>query len=396
MTRTDHLALQQEFKLMQFDRVYTAWTESKLSQEDAARLLGVSSRTFRRHINRYEDDGLEGLRDRRVSRESHRLAPVDEQMALVDTYRRSHEGWNVRHFHAWYRREYGGRRSYNWVLRTLQRYDAVTPAPSRGKHRMHREPRPMPGMMLHQDASTHQWVPGVYWDLVVTMDDATNLHTSMFFCEQEGTMSSFRGIRETIEAHGLFCELYTDRGSHYWTTVGAGEKVDKVNLTQFGRAMRQLGVQMIPAYSPEARGRSERMFGTHQGRLPQELALAGITDMEEANEYIRTTYLPNHNAEFTRPAREDGSTFVPYANPGSLDDILCQLYEYKVERDNCVKFGKLRLQIPADRHRHHYVKMTVQVRRHMDGMLSINHGHRLLARYHPDGTLSEQAMEAAE
>ena len=381
---------------MQFDQLYTAWTESKLSQEEAASLLGVSPRTFRRHTHRYEEEGLAGLLDRRLSRPSNRTAPVDEAMSLVETYRRSHEGWNVSHFHAWYRREYSGKRSYSWVLRTLQRYDAVTPRKSGEKHRQRREPRPMAGMMLHQDGSTHEWVPGKTWDLIVTMDDATNEHYSMFFCEQEGTASSFRGVREVIEAHGLFCSLYTDRGSHYWLTQEAGEKVDKVNLTQFGRAMAQLGVQMIPAYSPEARGRSERMFGTHQDRLVKELALAGITDMDAANEYIRTTYLPNHNAEFRRPAREEGTAFVAYADPDSLDDILCELHERKVRNDNCVKFKGLVLQIPADRHRHHYVKATVLVRRHMDGTLSISHGHRLLAEYHPDGTLSEQAMEAAE
>jgi hypothetical protein len=101
-------------------------------------------------------------------------------------------------------------------------------------------------------------VPGQRWDLIVTMDDATNEHYSMFFCAGEGTQSSFEGVREVIETHGLFCSLYTDRGSHYRTTPEAGGKVDKVNLTQFGRAMKQLGIEMIPAYSPEARGREAR------------------------------------------------------------------------------------------------------------------------------------------
>ena len=393
MNRTE--LKKQEIRLMQFELLYNDWTAGRLSREDAARALGVSSRTFRRHIHRYEEDGLEGLYDRRMSQESHRRAPVDEAMALAETYRRSHEGWSVSHFYSFYKRD-GGKRSYNWVLQTLHRYNAIPLKPSGGKHRKRREPRPMPGMMLHQDASTHQWVPGVYWDLVVTMDDATNLHTSMFFCEQEGTMSSFRGVRETIEAHGLFCELYTDRGSHYWHTPEVDGRVDKTNPTQFGRAMRQLGVQMVPAYSPEARGRSERAFRTHQDRLVKELAMASITDMEAANEYIRTVYLPNFNAEFTRQAREDGTAFVAYPDPDSLDDILCELHERTVGKDNCVKFERLVLQIPADRHRNHYVKATVVVRRHMDGTLSIHHGHRLLARYHPDGIDMEQELEAAE
>ena len=167
-------------------------------------------------------------------------------------------------------------------------------------------------MMIHQDASRHPWVSGQIWDLVVTMDDATNEHYSMFFVEEEGTASSLQGIREVIGKKGLPSSLYTDRGSHYWVTPEAGGKVDKKNLTQFGRAMKQLGIEMIAAYSPEARGRSERAFRTHQERLPKELALAGITTMEAANRYLSDVYLPAFNTEFSHRAPEEGSAFVPW------------------------------------------------------------------------------------
>ena len=177
-------------------------------------------------------------------------------------------------------------------------------------------------MMLHQDASTHEWVKGFVWDLIVTMDDATNRVYSAFFVEQEGTMSSFTGLKEVIEAHGLFCSLYTDRGSHYWYTPQAGGKVDKSRPTQVGRALNQLGIDHIPAYSPEARGRSERMFETLQNRLPQELRLAGITGMEEANRFLKETYLPDHNRRFTVAAEEGGTAFTPWGG-GGLKDILC-------------------------------------------------------------------------
>jgi len=241
-------------------------------------------------------------------------------------------------------------------------------------------------MLLHQDASTHEWVPGSMWDLVVTMDDATNEHYSMFLCGEEGTWSSFLGVAETVRAKGLFCSLYTGRGSHYWTTPEAGGKVDKANPTQFGRALtRELGIEMIAAYSPEARGRSERAFGTHQGRLPRELALAGVTDMAEANRYIREVYMPAFNREFARPARESGSAFVPMADTERLDDILCEVHERTVGRDNCVSFGKLALQLPGGLGRPHYMKAKVKVRRHMDGRLSVWHGPRLLQRYLADG-----------
>jgi len=243
-------------------------------------------------------------------------------------------------------------------------------------------------MMLHQDGSTHEWTPGVQWDLILTMDDATNEHYSLFFVEQEGTLSSFLGIKEVIEKRGLFSSLYTDRGSHYWLTPEAGGKVDKVNLTQFGRAMKLLSMEMIPAYSPEARGRCERMFGTHQGRLPKELALAGIKDMKIANRYVREIYLPAFNAEFMQPAMEEGSAFVAYIGT-DLDDILCEQHARTVGKDNCVSFESLKLQIPADRHRLHYVKVTVRVHRYQDGTLAVFHGPRRLAGYSPQGELKE-------
>ena len=379
---------------MMFEEVYSVWTERRLTQEEAGQLLGICPRTFRRWAGRYEEHGIEGPRDKRLSRASHRAAPVDEVMRMVERYRTRHEGWNVRHFHSWYRRD-GGRRSYGWVKDHLQRSGAVTKSKGRGKHRKRRERAPWPGMLVHQDGSDHHWIEAERWDLIVTMDDATNEHYSMFFCEEEGTRSSFRGAREAIEAKGLFCSLYTDRGSHYWNTPAAGGKVDRDNPTQFGRAMARLGIEMIPAYSPEARGRSERAFGTHQGRLPKELAAAGISDIESANRYLREGYMPAFNAEFARPAREAGSAFVPCRDLAALDDILCEIHERTVGRDNCVRFEGRVLQLPADRHRPHYVKARVKVRRHPDGTLSVWHGPRKLARYGPDGEPLADELPAA-
>ena len=378
---------------MRFEEAYTGWQEGRLTQQEAARLLGVCERTFRRYIERYEEEGLDGLIDRRLSQVSHRRAPVDEVMALCDRYARRHLGLSAKHFYAWYRRD-GGGRSYTWVKNCLQKAGLLKKAAGRGKHRKRRERAPWPGMMLHQDGSRHEWVPGCQWDLIVTMDDATNEHYSMFFVEEEGTASSFRGVREVIEARGLFSSLYTDRGSHYWITPEAGGKVDRRVLTQFGRAMQQLGIEMIPAYSPEARGRSERMFATHQARLPRELALMGITDMAAANRYLREQYMPAFNREFMQPAMEEGSAFVPYIG-GDLEDVLCERFERTVGNDNCVSFEGMKLQIPADRSRHHYVKVKVRVVRHTDGRLSVFHGPRRLARYRPDGSLDDPGLKAA-
>lgn len=389
MRRTELL---QEIRKMRFEEAYRGWTERRLRQEEAARLLGVCERTFRRYIDRYEDEGLDGLIDQRLSQVSHRRAPVDEVMALTERYRSRHAGWNVKHFYAWYRRD-GGLRSYTWVKNTLQGAGLVGKAKPRGKHRKRRKRAPLPGLLVHQDASRHEWVEGQQWDLVVTMDEATNEHYSIFFVAEEGTASSFRGVRETILDHGLFSALYTDRGSHYWLTPAAGGTVDKVSLTQFGRAMKHLGIEMIPAYSPEARGRSERAFGTHQGRLPQELAAAGITTLEAANRYLEEVYRPAFNAEFAQPAREEGNAFVPWIG-GSLDDILCEQFERTVGHDNCVRFESQVLQIPADRHRCHYIKAKVRVHRYLDGRLAVFHGPRKLADYTAQGHLTGLEIQA--
>ena len=234
--------------------------------------------------------------------------------------------------------------------------------------------------MIHQDGSTHEWVSGQKWDLIVTMDDATNAHYSMCFVTEEGTLSSFLGISEVIAAYGLFSSFYSDRGSHYWHTSTAGGKVDKTHPTQFGRALKQLGIEMIAAYSPQARGRSERMFRTHQERLPKELAAAAITSMAAANHYLASVYRPAFNAEFMQPPAEAGSAFVPCIGSG-LGDILCEQFERTVGNDNCVRFENLVLQIPSDRHRCHYVKAKVRVHRYPDSHLAIFHGPRTLATY---------------
>jgi hypothetical protein len=226
------------------------------------------------------------------------------------------------------------------------------------------------------------------------MDDATNRHYAMQFVDEEGTVSSMQGVLAVIAAEGLFCSLYTDRGSHYWTTPEAGGKVDKNHLTQFGRAMQQLGIEMIPAYSPEARGRSERMFRTHQDRLPKELALAGIATMAEANMYLESTYRPAFNAEFAHPPREAGSGFVPYTGR-DLREVLCEQFERVVGKDNCVHFERLVLQIPPDRVRHHYVKAKVKVHRYLDGGLAVFHGHRCLGQYDANGAIKLPIQQVA-
>jgi transposase len=392
MKRTQTL---QEIRKMSFEHALSLWNEDRLTQEEAARMLGVCDRTFRRYLQRYEENGMDGLIDKRLTQVSARKAPVDEVLTLRERYRSQHIGWAVRHFYSWYLRD-GGKRSYTWVKNQLQAAKLVEKTSRQGVHRKQRERAALPGMILHQDGSTHEWVPAQKWDLIVTMDDANNEHYSMFFVDEEGTASSFRGVKETILSHGLFCAFYSDRGSHYWHTPEAGGKVDKKNLTQFGRAMRQLGIEMIAAYSPEARGRSERAFRTHQDRLVKELAYHDITTMDAANRYLEEVYRPAFNTEFKEPVREQGSAFVSLLGV-PIDDILCEQYERTVGRNNCVAFERLTLQIPADTYRCNYVKAKVRVHRYPDDNLAIFHGPRKLADYLPNGTLvtTVQQEEAA-
>ena len=252
MSRTEML---REARMEAFERVYELWRRKRLTQARAARVLRICERTFRRWVVRYEAGGLGALKDGRREGPSPRRACPEEVAALRALYRDGHEGWNVRHFHEEvYVSEHGGTRSYTWVKNHLQDAGLVKKGRRSGSHRLRRERKPAAGMMLHQDASTHEWAPRRWWDLVVTMDDATSSVCSGFFAAEEGTWSSLRGIGETVEAKGLFDSLYTDRGSHYWHTPKAGGKVAKDKPTQFGRAMAELGIEMIAAYSPQARG----------------------------------------------------------------------------------------------------------------------------------------------
>ena len=238
-------------------------------------------------------------------------------------------------------------------------------------------------MMLHQDGSRHEWMPGCQWDLIVTLDDATSELYSAVFVEEEGTMSSFQGLREVIETQGLFSSLSTDRGTHYWYTEEAGGRVDKTRPTQVHRALQQVGITLIPAYSPEARGRSERVFRTLQDRLPNELALVGITDMAAANRDLAEQFLPAYTRRFA-VAAEAGTAFVPWIG-SNLADLLGVQEERVVANDNTVRDQGLHLQIPPAPHRFHDVKATVRVHAYPDGTLAVFHGPRCLARYQPDG-----------
>ena len=380
---------------MRFEELYQWHSEKRVTMEYAAEILGVCERTFRRWCRRYEEEGLGGVCDSRLDRAAHNSAPVDEVMSVLSLFETHYVNFSVSHFYDKYRDVHKGERSYTWVKSRLQEAGFVKKAKKRGAHRRKRERRPLKGMMLHQDASMHEWVPDQHWDLVVTMDDADNEIYSAFFVDEEGTHSSFRGVQEVIEKEGLFCSLYTDRGSHYWTTKTAGGKVESKELTQFGRAMQQLGIEMIAAYSPEARGRSERMFRTLQGRLPKELALAGIKEMEEANRYMTEVFLPAFNARFKSKHTEEVTSFVSWMDSHlKLREILCIQSERVVKKDNTVSYEGKILQIERSKNRYRYTKAKVRVHEYVNGELAIFYGHCCLGRYDATGQALKEGLDA--
>ena len=380
---------------MRFEALLDRQERGELSQIEAAEMLGVSERTFRRWRDRLRDEGPAGLADRRIGKPSGRRAAADEILRMLGLYREHYAEFTVKHFHEQLVKRHDWRLGYTVTKLQLHRAGLVKPAPRRGAHRKKRPRRPMPGMLLHQDASRHAWLDGVPpLDLVVTLDDATSEVYSAFLVEEEGTASSFRGLAEVVAAKGLFCALYTDRGSHYFHTPTAGGKVSRTQPTQVGRALAQLGIEHIAAYSPEARGRSERVFRTLQDRLPKELRLAGITDIEAANRWLAEVYLPEHNARFAVPAEQDGSAFVA-DRTGAWRDILCIQEERLVGNDNTVKWKRLALQIPPSPLRPHFVRARVRVLEYPDGRLAVCWGPHRLADYDAAGRPSNAHALAA-
>jgi transposase len=386
MRRTEAL---QGVRMAVFLNLLRRWESAELNQEEAAELLGVSERTFRRWTRAYEEEGEAGLVDRRLGKASGKRVPVDRAEEVERLYRERYQGFTVKPFHEHLIKDHGFGWSYTWTKLHLQWAGVVPKAPRKGAHRRKRERRPLPGMMLHQDGSRHEWLAGqAALDLIVTLDDATGAIYSAFLIEEEGTASTFRALKEVFSAHGLPMSLYTDRGSHYFRTTKAGE-IDRGSPTQVGRALAQLGVEHIGAFSPQARGRSERAFQTLQDRLVKELKLVRITTIEAANAFLREIYLPDYNARFAvEPAGGEGSAFTPI--PGvDLDEILCVEEERQVGQDNCVSYRTLKLQIPESPMRPHFVRARVKVHVYPDGSHALFHGPRCIGRYDDKGQLKD-------
>ena len=368
----------------------------KITWWQAAEILGISDRHMRRWRERYVEQGYNGLFDRRRGQPSRRRVPVATVEKVFALYREKYFDLNVQHFHEKLQAEHGIELSYTWVKHALQGAGLVGRGRKRGAHRKRRERRPLPGMLLHIDGSRHQWFQDERWyDLIVILDDATSEIYYAQLVEEESTRTVMAALREVIERKGLFCALYSDRGSHFFVTPKAGEKVDKHRLTQVGRAMKELGVQMIPAYSPQARGRSERSFGTWQGRLPQELRLAGIDSVEEANRLLRERYIGEFNAKFQLTAEQKGTAFRR-SSRSDLNWIFTIQSERTVAKDNTVAIGERCWQLDKTRFRHTLAGVMVTINEHLDGKVSIRWGPHVVGRFATDGGSLEASNKKAE
>jgi transposase len=357
----------------------------KIHWWEAAEIIGVADRTMRRWRERLETNGYSGLVDRRKGKPSDKRVPVEQVEQVLRLYQETYFDLNMRHFHEKLEEEHGIKLSYTWVQKALQGAGLVPRGRKRRKHRRRRERRPMPGMLLHIDGSKHQWFGDERWyDLIVILDDATSEIYYAQLVEEESTRTVMAGLREVIETKGLFCALYSDRGSHFFVTPKAGEKVDKHRLTQVGRAMKELGVQMIPAYSPQARGRGERGFATWQGRLPQELRLAGITTQQGANAFLRDRYIAAFNRKFMVTARQAG-TACRRTTRSDLDWIFTVQTERVVAQDNTVAIADRYWQLEKSRFRSSLAGSTVTIHEHLDGNVSIRFGPHVVGRYAADG-----------
>jgi transposase len=358
----------------------------RITWYQAAEILGISCRQMQRWKTRFEHEGYEGLFDRRLGVPSPKRVPLTTVEEVLRLYQEEYFDFNVQHFHEKLKSEHQIELSYTWVKNALQGAGLVKPARKRGKHRKRRPRRPLPGMLLHIDGSKHRWFCDERWhDLLVIMDDATSEIYYAQLVAEESTATVMTGLREVIEQQGVFCALYSDRASHFFLTPKAGEPVDHNRLSQVGRALRQLGIQMIPAYSPQARGRSERGFGTWQGRLPQELRARKITTLEEANRFLREQYRQEFNQRFSKPACERGTAFVPLPRK-DLDLVFSLKHERVVARDNTVSFANRTWQLERTKLRGTLAGCQVTVHEHLDQTVSITFGAHLVGRYDAQGT----------
>lgn len=378
-------AVAREAKAMTTKEVIVKAIEGKLSWVQAADILGYTPRHLRRLKTLWLRQGYDGIRDQRGRRPRRRRIPLATIRKLCELKRRQYPDFSIRHFWERATEQHGFTLSYTWTRLVLQAAGLAEKAPARGQYRRKRERRPMVGMLVHLDASTHRWLPDLpMQDLVVALDDADGRILDARFVPQEGTASTFASLYAVLTQHGRFAELYTDRGSHFGRTSVAGAAPDAEQHGQVSRALTTLGIRQIFARSPEARGRSERAFGTLQGRLPQELRVAKIRTYAAANAYLREHFVPDFNRRFTVRPAQAASAFVPLRGL-DLRLVLSSHHGRQVQNDHTLRFDGRVLQLPRSPVRPHFVRCRVLVHEFPDLTLGISFQGQLLATYSRDG-----------
>ena len=385
-------------KAMKIQEVILKAVSKQILWTEAADIIGVSYRTMKRWKTRYQVHGYDGIFDRRMKAPSPKRVPLQELQTILSLYRTKYRGFNVTHFHEKLQEHHDITRGYTFVKCALQTAGLVGKSKTRGKHRKRRPRKPLVGMMLHLDGSTHEWIPdlpGVFFDLLILMDDATGEIYDMELVEEEGTLSCMQLLKNCVAKHGIFCSLYSDRAGHFFFTPKAGGKVLEGHLTQIGRALTELGIRPIPAYSPQARGRGERVNGTLQGRLCNEFRLHGIKTKDAANRFLKEVYIRKHNKRFAVKPEQPGSAFVPILPHINLDLVFSVKEERTVGHDNTITFERLIFQIEPSHLRVSFAKCRVTVHKHLNQTFSITFGPHLLGRYNAQGKLLKKSLRRA-
>jgi transposase len=382
---------------MKIKDVITRVMAGTINWIQAAEILGMSDRQLRRWRVHWEKYGYDGLFDRRMRRPSPKKVAVAEVEKVLRLYREQYFDLNVKHFVEKLHEEHGIGLSYTWVKTALQTAGLVRRYAKRGVHRKRRPRRPLAGMLLHIDGSPHRWIPGLdqQLDMIAVFDDATSEAYYARLVDEESTATIMAALKQVVEQRGVFCALYSDRASHFVYTPKAGAGPDRRVKTQVGRALDQMGIELIPANSPEARGRCERMFGTWQGRLPQEFRLRGITTVEDANAFLPQWIVTEHNRRFTVKPQQQGTAFVPYVG-SELDKIWSHQQERIVDNDNTVCYDNLRLQLAQQNFRFSLARCRVLVCRHLDQSITLHYGPHLLGRYDVNGNLRSDDTETCK
>ena len=373
-------------RAMKIKEVISRAMSGQINWIQAAEIIGITDRSMRRWRDRLSVGGYECLLDRRTKRPSGKRIDMAIVEKVLKLYREKYFDLNVKHFVEKLHGQEQISLSYTWVKTALQNAGLVQRYAKRGPHRRKRPRRPLTGMMLHVDGSRHRWIPGLdqSQDLIVIFDDATSEVYDVQLVDEESTVTVMAALKRVVETRGVFCSLYSDRGSHMAWTPKAGEAVDRQRPTQIARALGQLGIELILAYSPQARGRCERIFGTWQGRLPQELRLRGITTVEGANEFLRHDWIWMHDARFSVKAEQAGTAFLPYTGT-ELEKILSQQHERMVDNDNTVRYGNRCLQIAQQTFRFSLARCRVLVCEHLDGTITVHYSNHVLGRYDAAG-----------